>query len=201
MLNNKNYLKKSNVMKKLLIPFLFLGLLINACKKDEAVTASETPLASFFADSTVKFLAKTVNSSYFEYGQRFQVSKVGKITRLGVRTPTPGSYRISIWDVATKTLISQKTVESTSGNLQSWGDITPQPLEANKQYYITYLSNNWNYAAPKTGSTFSYPIVKGSVVLLAYGFASSTLGAAPKYPTSEPTTYIAGFVDFTFIPD
>jgi hypothetical protein len=188
-------------MKKLLIPFLLLGLLINACKKDEAVTASETPLTSFFADSTVKFLAKTVNSSYFEYGQRFQVSKVGKITRLGVRTPTPGSYRISIWEVATKTLISQKTVESTSGNLQSWGDITPQPLEANKQYYITYLANNWNYAAPKTGSTFSYPIVKGSVVILAYGFASSTLGAAPKYPTSEPTSYIAGFVDFTFVPD
>ena len=189
-------------MKKLLIPFLFIVLLTNACKKDDTVsTPAETPLASFFADSTIKFGAKTTNSLYYEYGQRFQVSKVGKITRLGVRTPTPGSYRISIWEVATKTLISQKTVESTSGNLQAWGDITPQPLEANKQYYITYLSNNWNYASPKTGSNFSYPIVKSNVVLLAYGYALSVLGAAPKYPTTEPTNYIAGFVDFTFIPD
>jgi hypothetical protein len=188
-------------MKKLLIPFFLLGLLINACKKDEAVTASETPLASFFADSTIKFGAKTVNSSYYEYGQRFQVSKAGKITRLGVRTPSPGVYRLAIWDVAAKTLISQKTVELTSGNIQTWGDITPQPLEANKQYYITYLSNNWNYASPKTGTNFSYPIVKGSVVLLAYGYALSAMGAAPKYPTTEPTTYIAGFVDFTFVPD
>jgi hypothetical protein len=188
-------------MKKLLIPFFLLGLLINACKKDDAVTASETPLASFFADSTIKFGAKTVNSSYYEYGQRFQVSKAGKITRLGVRTPSPGVYRLAIWDVAAKTLISQKTVELTSGNIQTWGDITPQPLEANKQYYITYLSNNWNYASPKTGTNFSYPIVKGSVVLLAYGYALSAMGAAPKYPTTEPTTYIAGFVDFTFVPD
>ncbi len=188
-------------MKKLLIPFFLLGLLINACKKDEVVTAAETPLASFFADSTVKFGAKVVNSSYYEYGQRFQVSKAGKITRLGVRTPSPGVYRLAIWDVATKTLISQKTVELTSGNIQTWGDITPQPLEANKQYYITYLANNWNEARPKTGSSFSYPIVKGSVVFLAYGFASSAMGAAPKYPTSEPTSYIAGFVDFTFVPD
>jgi hypothetical protein len=188
-------------MKKLLIPFLLLGLLINACKKDEAVTAAETPLASFFADSTVKFGSKTINSGYWEYGQRFQVSKVGKITKLGVRTPTPGSYRISIWDVATKTLISQKTVEQTSANIQAWGDITPQPLEVNKQYFITYLSNNWNIAYPKTGSKFSYPIVKSNVVLLAYGNTTSALGAAPKYPTAEPTDYIAGFVDFTFVPD
>jgi hypothetical protein len=188
-------------MKKLLIPFFLLIVLINACKKDEAVTPAETPLANFFADSTVKFLAKTVNSTYFEYGQRFQVSKVGKITKLGVRTPSPGVYRIAIWDVATKTVISQKTVEQTSGNQQIWGDLTPQPLEANKQYYITYLANNWNYAAPKTGTEFTYPIAKGSVVILAYGYANSTIGAAPKYPTTEPKTYIAGFVDFTFTPD
>ena len=188
-------------MKKLLIPFVLLVVLINACKKDEATVPAETPLASFFADSTVRFGAKTVNSAYFEYGQRFQVSKTGKITKLGVRTPSPGVYRLAIWDVSTKTLISQKTVELTSGNIQTWGDITPQPLEANKQYYITYLSNNWNNAYPKTGSTFSYPIVKNNVVFLAYGFASSAIGAAPKYPTSEPTSYIAGFVDFTFVPD
>jgi hypothetical protein len=188
-------------MKKLLIPFFLLVLFINACKKDEVVTPSETPLANFFADSTVKFGTKTVNSTYYEYGQRFQVSKVGKITKLGVRTPSPGVYRIAIWDVATKTVISQKTVEQTSGNQQVWGDITPQPLEANKQYYITYLANNWNNAYPKTGTEFTYPIAKSSVVILAYGYASSTLGAAPKYPTTEPKTYIAGFVDFTFIPD
>lgn len=188
-------------MKKLLIPFILLFVLINACKKEETVVPSETPLASFFADSTIKFGSKTVNSGYYEYGQRFQVSKAGKITRLGVRTPSPGVYRLAIWDVDTKTLISQKTVELTSGNIQTWGDITPQPLVANKQYYITYLANNWNIAYPKTGSTFAYPIAKNSVIILAYGFASTTVGAAPKYPTSEPTTYIAGFVDFTFVPD
>ena len=190
-------------MKKLLIPFIILLFVFtNACKKDEApVTPSETPLAKFFADSTVKFGNKTVNSSYFEYGQRFQVSKSGKITKLGVRTPSPGVYRIAIWDVATKTVISQKTVEQTTGNEQVWGDITPQVLEANKQYYVTYLANNWNIAYPKTGIDFTYPIAKESVIVLAYGFANSTIGAAPKYPTSEPKTYIAGFVDFTFTPD
>ena len=46
-------------MKKLLIPLLLLVVLINACKKDEAVIVpSETPLTSFFADSTIKFGAK-----------------------------------------------------------------------------------------------------------------------------------------------
>lgn len=46
-------------MKKLLIPFLLLDILINACKKDEVVIVpAETPLASFFADSTIKFGAK-----------------------------------------------------------------------------------------------------------------------------------------------
>ena len=188
-------------MKKLLIPFILLVVIMNACKKDEATVPAETPLAKFFADSTVKFGSKTVNSSYYEYGQRFQVSKAGKITKLGVKTPSPGVYRIAIWDVATKTIISQKTVEQTTGNEQVWGDITPQPLEANKQYYITYLANNWNTAYPKTGAAFIYPIAKGSVVILAYGFASTTVGATPKYPTSEPTSYIAGFVDFSFTPD
>lgn len=188
-------------MKKLLIPFFLLILLASACKKDEAVNVSETPLATFFADSTVKFGAKVTNSTYYEYGQRFQVSKAGKITRLGVKTPSPGSYRIVIWDVATKTVIGQKTVEVTVANDQVWGDITPLALTTNKQYYVTYLSNNWNTAYPKTGSVFTYPIVKSNVVFLAYGYIGSTVGATPKYPTAEPNTYIAGFVDFTFLPD
>ena len=189
-------------MKKLLIPLLLLVVLINACKKDEAVIVpSETPLTSFFADSTIKFGAKILNSTFYEYGQRFQVSKAGKITKLGVRTPSPGVYRLAIWDVATKTLISQKTVELTSGNIQTWGDITPQQLVANKQYYITYLSNNWNVAYPKMGTDFSYPIAKSNVIILAYGYAISAIGAVPKYPTVEPKSYIAGFVDFTFVAD
>ncbi|PWK28640.1 uncharacterized protein DUF4082 [Arcicella aurantiaca] len=188
-------------MKNLSIFFFTLILLASACKKEETTTPAETPLASFFADSTVKFGAKTINSTYYEYGQRFQVSKAGKITRLGVKTPTPGSYRVVIWDVATKSIVSQKTLEVTIANDQAWGDITPLALTANKQYYITYLSNNWNIVYPKTGSNFSFPIVKGNVVFLAYGYISSALGAAPKYPTTEPTNYMAGFVDFTFLPD
>jgi hypothetical protein len=188
-------------MKNLLMPLFLLILLTNACKKDEAVNASEVPLAKFFADSTIKFGSKVTNSSYFEYGQRFQVSKAGKITKLGVRTPSPGTYRVVIWDVDTKTVIGQKTVEQTTGNEQVWGDITPLSLVFNKQYYVTYLANNWNIVYPKTGTEFSYPIVKGNVVLLAYGYAGSTVGSIAKYPTTEPKTYIAGFVDFTFLPD
>jgi hypothetical protein len=188
-------------MKNLSIFFLALLLLVSACKKDEATTPSETPLASFFADSTVKTGAKFTNSTFYEFGQRFQVSKAGKITKLGIRTPTPGTYRVVIWDVDTKTVIGQKTVEQTTSNVQVWGDITPLALVANKQYFISYLSNNWNTFNPKTGATFSYPIVKGNVVLLAYAYASSTSGALPKYPTTEDKTYIAGFVDFTFLPD
>ncbi|MDZ7899056.1 MAG: hypothetical protein U5N85_13665 [Arcicella sp.] len=48
-------------MKKLLIPFFLLGLLINACKKDEVVTVkpSETPVSSLLSETDWKLTAYT----------------------------------------------------------------------------------------------------------------------------------------------
>jgi len=90
-----------------------------------------------------------------------------------------------------KNINQSKTVELTSGNIQTWGDITAQPLVENKQYFITYLSNNWNVAYPKTGTNFTYPIAKSNVIVLAYDYAISAIGAVPKYPTFELKSYIA----------
>ena len=178
---------------------LFASLAIFSCSKSSDAVPAETPLTSFLADSTVKITKQS--GGYFEYGQKFQSIKAGKITRLGVRNPNPGTYRVAIWDADTKTVVATKTVEQTTANTQSWNDISPLSIEANKKYYVTYLSNNWFYVTPKTGGNFSYPFTKNNIIFLAYGYALSAVSALPKYPTNEPASYIAGYVDFTFQPD
>ena len=55
-------------MKKLLLPFLFLGLLLNACKKDNSVALkpSENPVSSLLTETDWKLT--TYPSGNYELG-------------------------------------------------------------------------------------------------------------------------------------
>lgn len=139
----------------------------------------------------------------YEYGLRFTVAQSGKIVKVGSRLPKAGAYRISIWDASTKTVIAQQYVAQTDANIQSWADIPALNLVADKQYFISVISDNWNDAYPKSGPPITYPIIKGDLKILAFAYASQPmLTSSPRYPDMEDNIHsISGFIDFGFIPN
>jgi hypothetical protein len=172
--------------------------------KSKTLVKSAEVFSTFLADSTMKVLVTANNTNtIYEYGLRFVVTKNGKMVKVGAKLPKAGIYRISVWDVTTKTVLVQQYVDQISNNIQSWADIPALALEANKEYFISIISNNWNDAYPKVGTTVTYPISKGNLKILAFAYASQpTLTSPPRYPDMEDNTQsISGFVDFGFIPN
>ena len=94
-------------MKKLLISFFLLGLLLNACKKDDAIVTkpSESPLAKILEDKT--WTQATFSNGPYELGYIFSASLKGKITQVGCRMPDLGIYTVSIWEEGTKKQIGR----------------------------------------------------------------------------------------------
>ncbi len=193
-------------MKKLLIPFLFLGLLLNACKKDDAVAVkpSENPLTTFLSGSST-VVTGTRTSGPWELGLVFSSSVEGKITQIGSKMPDPGSYRIIIWDNDTKAVLRQKTVEQSAPLTLTLENIEALSLTANKNYVISINSQsggvNKKYGvASKTGGGDFMPFSKGSILVLNSCYSAVSTATFPSGAPNIKSEFY-GFADFTFIPN
>jgi hypothetical protein len=195
-------------MKKLLIPFLFLGLLINACKKDEAGTTvkpNENPVTSLLTETDWKLTAYTGGT--FELGYIFSASAAGKITQVGAQMATPGVYTVSIWDADTKALLRQKSIEQTSPSKFSTAAVDPLNIVKDKKYVISInsviggVSKGYNgLAKTPASSTTIFPISRGSILIQKSVYAASATSVYPATDYSNSNTFW-GFADFTFTPD
>jgi hypothetical protein len=194
-------------MKNLLIPFFALILLTNACKKDEgtAVKPSENPVASLLSETDWKL--SNYSASQFELGYIFSASVAGKITQLGAQMAEPGTYTVSIWEVDTKKLLRQKSVEQTSPSKFSTAPIDELILEKDKKYLVSINSvsggvkKGYNgLAKVASGTSTIFPISRGSIVIQKSVYSTS---ATPSYPTVDYSTSNTfwGFADFTFVPN
>lgn len=172
-------------------------LLIYNCKKTESNPAQNF-LESFLADSLYKKPTLFVGALYYEFGLNFQANKPGKITKVGVRCPKVGSFKVTLWDTDTKAIIFSKTIEQETAATKKWVTIEPLAIAANKKYTYTILSDSWFDYRVKSPITFPYS--KTNMVYLGYSWASTTVGTN-KFPTTNDNSYIAGDFDFTFQPD
>jgi hypothetical protein len=193
-------------MKKLLIPFFFVGLLLNACKKDDtvAVKPSENPVTSFLSGSST-VVSGVRTSGPWELGLVFSSSVDGKITQVGSKMPDPGSYRIIIWDNDTKAVLRQKTIEQSAPLTLTMENIEALPLTANKNYVISINSQSggvnkkYSYAYKTAGGDFM-PFSKGSILILNSCYSLVSTATFPSTTTNIKSEFY-GFADFTFTPN
>ncbi len=143
-----------------------------------------------------------VEASDYEYGLEFEPVQDGKITALGVGLKCFQSYKITLWDVDTKSVITSAIVNTTFATSCSSGNvlmtnITPVNVVAGKKYMVTTNANNW-YSYSNAGGGNILPATKGNIKFNRYGFVSS---ATTMFPTSFHLNYFAGIVEFEFIPN
>jgi hypothetical protein len=141
-----------------------------------------------------------------EYGLGFNVSRAGKITRLGCRMPGIENYTVSVWDpAAPSTAIARATVPVSVRGTPNYVNITPIALTPNKNYVISInlpFSLEY-YVCSKPGITNLFPIATGSVNFTE-GRKKVTLpigNTGPTFPTTVDNAIIYGFPDFVFQPD
>ena len=136
----------------------------------------------------------------YEFGLEFEPTQNGKITALGARLCF-GNYKITLWDVDTKSIITSTNVNITAFDCETLTmvNIAPVNVVAGKKYMVTTNANNW-YRYEGVGGGNILPATKGNIKFNRYGWIL-TLIPTTTFPTTFQLDYFAGIVEFEFVPD
>lgn len=187
--------------------FLLSLLCLAGCQKKEEVKPSENPVSTFTASGLVS--NNPINNGRYEIGYYFSASVAGKVTQLGGKMPEAGTYTITLWDVATKAVLRQKTLELGTPDKVVFEAIDPVEITDNTKKYAVTINNIASGVTKKydlwkktAGGSFM-PFVQGNIVV--HGCYASTIPAnttASVFPlTFAYTDVLIGSVDITFVPN
>ncbi|MDR6195595.1 DUF4082 domain-containing protein [Siphonobacter sp. SORGH_AS_0500] len=189
---------------------LVLVVLATGCKKGEDAKPSkpaERPMETFLKRTDLT--TTNFTTGRWEVGYVFTGNVPGKITEIGCKLPQTGTYVVTVWDVATKTSLRQKSIEISTPEKMVMASIDPLEItDATKKYLISVntLSGNVNkpyYIIKKTGGESFMPFTMGNVTILQKQSKSITSTTTESvFPTDNiATDLFTGVADFTFIPD
>ena len=200
-----NFLKTGKFLLKLAL-MLSLSLSVTNCSKDDdpvpttvepVLAPLQDPLAGYLSASG--FNQKTtnnVNVSDYEFGYSFIPLVNGKITAIVAKIPDAHlAMRVTVWDKVAGTPIRTETIDVATAGVEVTKQITALDLTKDKEYFITFNSNDWYDRRKTDGSVVTYPFTVGDIKITSYSFAS---GTAQAIPNSPQTTYYAGDCSFKF---
>lgn len=199
-------------MKPNILPFLGFGFIVpnficGSCGKPQIIAPVENHIMEQAFPST-KYDVSILNGTkyYLEVGFKFKVNQQGKVTKLGVKTPEIGTYRVTLWDADNQIALATVPCRYNDSTTFAMVDIASIPLSPHKNYYLTFSikGEKFYWITPKSGM-ISYPIqATSSVALIACGFYQASLkledGRIPKFPSDTAIYFAHGFPDFDFQP-
>ena len=194
-------------MKNLWVWGLLLAASLTSCSKNEAAKPAENPITTLLSEQSQALTVVGVRSSGFrESGVVFSSSVAGKLTQVGSKLPDAGIYVVTVWDFDSGQLLLQKTVEQEIPDKLTLTDTDVVPLTINKKYLISINNRSGQRSQGAFTQAFKasggdvLPATKGTITMHA---SRSGGGSTVAFPTSSLNQFslIAGFPEFTFIPD
>ena len=187
---------------KTTIAILAIAILAISCSKDDeptpvVVIPEQNPLAGYLTASGFdQKLTNRVDSGDYEFGYSFTPLVNGTITAIVAKIPdTHIGMRVTIWDKVAGTVLRTETIDVATAGVEVTKAITALSLIKDKEYFITFNSNDWYDHRKTDGTAVTYPFTVGDIKVTGYSFA---LGTAQAIPNSPQTTYYAGDVSFKF---
>jgi hypothetical protein len=195
-------------MRKLILLVSISALALTACKKKAKDPApAETPAATVYPEQNplIGYLNATgfnqettnvVNGGDYEFGISFKANVKGKITAIQAKIPSIRSgMRVTIWDKSAGTIYRTELMDINSSDVETTKNISALELVKDKEYYITFNSDDWYRREKTDGSSATYPITVGDIVITGYSFKS---GAAQQIPNSPSSNFYSGDLSFKF---
>ena len=93
------------------------------------------------------------------------------------------------------TVLRTESIDMATAGVEVTKVITALSLVKDKEYFITFNSNDWYDHRKTDNSAVTYPFTVGDVKITGYSYAN---GAAQTIPNLPQTTYYAGDVSFKF---
>lgn len=194
-------------MKNLWVCGLLLAASLASCGKNKAAQPAENPITTLLSEKSQALIVLTVRSNGFrESGVVFSSSVAGKLTQLGSKLPDAGIYVVTVWDFDSGQLLRQKKVEQEIPGKLTLTDTDVVPLTINKKYLISINNRSGQRSQGSFTQAFKasggdvLPATEGTITMYA---SRSGDGSTVVFPTSSLSQFsqIAGFPEFTFIPD
>jgi len=166
-----------------------------SCNDDDA-SPKENPLASYLLNAGFSQVNSNIDGGNYEFGISFIPKVSGKITDVVVKLPDDATnLRVTIWDVETEEVLRTETVPSVNADEALIYPIDPLALTKDKEYMITFNSNDWyNHVHPE-GADATYPVEAGNFQITGYAYIGTT---NQTIPTAFQTDYYAGDLSFRF---
>lgn len=194
---------KTTKINFLKILFLFtIGVFLTNCSKDddppaEVLAPLQDPLAGYL--TATGFNQKTtnnINNGDYEFGYSFIPLVNGKMTAMVVKLPDVRlALRVTVWDKAAGTVLRTETLDVPTANIEVIKQITALDLVKDKEYFLTFNSNDWYDRRKTDGTAVTYPFTVEDIKITSYSFITGTVQAMPISPQ---TTYYAGDCSFKF---
>ncbi len=112
-------------------PFFALLLLLAtlaSCTEDNVPKPEESPFFTFFDEPNIAIDTTPVAATIWEYGFEFNPIVSGKITKLGVKLPTTGTFIVRLWRLygnGAPTVITERVVTVNTAHEPTFTDINP----------------------------------------------------------------------------
>ena len=199
-----NLLKTGRFLLKLAL-LLSLSLSVTNCSKDDdpaptppvVVAPLQDPLAGYltasgFDQKTTNF----INGSNYELGYSFIPLVNGKMTAIVVKIPDARlGMRVTVWDKVLGTVIRAEIIDVVTANVGATKPITALDLVKDKEYFITFNSNDWYKRSKTNDAAVTYPFTVGDIKITSY---RNKIGTAQAMPVNQAFTFYSGVCSFKF---
>ncbi len=193
---------RMNNMQGILKVFcIFLMVLsIHACSSDED-SAIESPFFSFLSLPDIRIDTIENASAVWEYGFRFSSLKAGTITRLGIKVPTTGSYKVRLYDLANNQLLIEKEVQSSEKNAEHFVSISEIKIGSGADMGLSLVADVFFKAQNLSGAEFPFPQDKGNLRIISFNEEKCGPNGCATFPATINKTVIAPCVNLEFKAD
>lgn len=180
------------------------SLLLVSCSKDDApppapvvIAPEQNPLPGFLA--TTGYNQQTnpiINGTIFEQGFSFIPLVNGKITTIVVQLPAiKTDLRVTVWDKANSSILLTEIINIPAANTEITKNITALNLIKDKEYIISFSSDDYYLRSKTDQSAVTYPITIGDIKVTNYLDKS---GSSQTMPTIPRNTGFFGDCSFKF---
>jgi hypothetical protein len=193
---------KNSIKTAVLTSLLTLSL---SCSKDEdpvvvlptPIVAEQNPLAGYLAASGFnQSFTNFVNDTDYEFGFSFIPLVNGKMTAIVAKIPDAHlAMRVTIWDKVAGTVIRTEIMDITTAGVEVTKVITALDLVMNKEYFITFNSNDYYNYRRTDNANVTYPFTVGDIRITSYSYRTGTNQEMPNIPQFG---YYGGDLSFKF---
>jgi len=176
--------------------------LLYSCKKDKIDIPEESPFFDFLNSTGIKIDTIEKAAVSWEYGFRFSPIKNGQVTKLGIKLPGVGDFKVKLYDLDTQTVLAEQIVSSLVKSEESFLSINNTNLTAGKEYGLSVVADVFFRTTNTNLTAFSFPIKKGSLNILSFN-EDNTCGTSGcgKFPVTVNLNRLAPCVNLVFNPD